>query len=80
MLKTPYLVALAGAAMIATSLFMTEPSANEPARGPYQIEAQANTGNIWLVDTRSGAVRMCLPPRDASAGKPECGPWQSGGR
>lgn len=80
MSKTPYLVALACTAMLATPLFMAEPSANEPARGSYQIEAQTSTGNIWLVDTRTGAVRMCLPPRDASAGKPECGPWQSGDR
>lgn len=80
-----FLIGLAGAATIATSLFVAQPSANEtaarePASGPYRIEVQPATGNVWVVDTRTGAVRICLPPRDASAGRPECTPWQNGGR
>ena len=74
------LIALACTATIATLLFVAEPSANEPAGGPYRIEVQPATGNIWMVDTRTGAVRICLPPRDASVGRPECTPWQNGGR
>ena len=80
MSRTIGLAGLTCAAIIAMPLFMTEPSADEPERGPYQIEVQPATGNVWMVDTRTGSVRICLPPRDASAGRPECTPWQNGGR
>ena len=42
--------------------------------GPYQIEAQASTGNVWQVNTETGQIRLCLTPQRSRA-KPECGIW-----
>ena len=43
--------------------------------GPYQIVPQANTGNVWVLDTKSGALRLCSPPPKKGRGTPECYPW-----
>ena len=50
------------------------PVANRPA-GPYQIEPQANSGNVWVLDTATGALRLCLPPAQKGPGTPECFAW-----
>ena len=42
--------------------------------GPYQIAAQANTGNAWVVNTVTGQLRLCQPPAQNNA-SPVCWPW-----
>ncbi len=52
------------------------PPAGPQAGGPFQIAPQANMGNVWVINTRTGALRLCLPagpdqvPRTA-----QCLPW-----
>lgn len=44
--------------------------------GTYQIAPQANTGNVWVIDTTSGALRLCMPPKDKGGhGTPQCLRW-----
>ncbi len=50
------------------------PVAKKPS-GPYQIEPQANSGNVWVLDTVTGALRLCLPPAQKVPGTPECYAW-----
>ena len=56
---------MAGAVIISALFFVVQPSADERRSGPYQIASQANTGNVWVLDTRTGALRLCLPPHDS---------------
>ena len=42
--------------------------------GRFQIAAQANTGNVWVVDTITGKVRLCQP-RSKEEIIPNCHPW-----
>ena len=42
--------------------------------GPYQIAPQANSVNVWVVNTATGRLRICLPPVKVDAA-PECRPW-----
>jgi|GEM_PF-1640200 len=81
---------LAGAALIALAIVTTNPPSitaeaqlqeendTAPPAGLYQIATQANSGNVWQVDTRTGELRLCQPPRDIS-GPPTCfvtgSPW-----
>ena len=51
-----------------------ETNADAATAGPYQIAAQANTGNVWQVDVTTGALRLCRPPREALE-VARCGPW-----
>lgn len=39
------------------------PLAGPQAAGSFQIVPQANTGNVWVINTLTGALRLCLPPR-----------------
>lgn len=42
----------------------------------FRIVTQANTGNVWVIDTASGALRFCMPPKlKGGLGTPECFPW-----
>ena len=42
----------------------------------FRIVIQANTGNVWVIDTASGALRVCMPPKlKGGLGTPECFPW-----
>jgi hypothetical protein len=87
-MTTPQAI-LAGAALIALAIVTTNPPSitaeaqveeenAAPAAGLYQIATQANSGNVWQVDTRTGELRLCQPPRDVS-GPPRCfvtgSPW-----
>ncbi len=49
-------------------------SASSPEAGRFQIIAQANSGNVWVADTSTGNVRLCLPPNDRRQ-PPECWQW-----
>ncbi len=42
--------------------------------GVYQIAPQANTGNVWVVNTTTGQLRLCQPP-DQDGAAPECWSW-----
>ena len=44
------------------------------APGHFQIVAQANTGSVWVLNTQSGQVRLCLPPLEDGE-RPECLQW-----
>ena len=55
------------AAILAGAIFMLEPDALSAAsnlvKGPYQIAAQSRSGNVWVIDTMSGTLRLCLAPK-----------------
>ena len=40
----------------------------------FQIAAQANTGNVWVLNTRTGQLRLCLPPEEQGQAA-ECFAW-----
>jgi hypothetical protein len=44
--------------VIGVGLFAAPSVAAEPAK--FQIVAQANTGNVWLLNTETGELRLCL--------------------
>ncbi len=43
--------------------------------GHFQVVPQANTGNVWVLNTRTGQVRLCLPPSQEDGRTPECLGW-----
>jgi hypothetical protein len=53
-----------GAGLIAAIIVVSSGGGSTEGRsvGRYQIQAQANTGNVWMVDTMTGGLRLCLPP------------------
>lgn len=89
-MTTPQAV-LAAAALIALAIVFADPPSitaeaqleeqiEAPApTGLYQIATQANSGNVWQVNTRTGELRLCQPPSGVS-GPPRCfitgSPWQ----
>ncbi len=67
---------VAGASFVA-GLLVSQPiwrQAEAVPLGPYQIAPQANTGNVWVVNTATGQLRICLPPAKGDAA-PECRAW-----
>ena len=71
-----------GTAMVAALFFfagalLSQPLWREAAANPpgwTQIAPQANTGNVWVLKTATGQLRLCQPPvEDGEA--PECGSW-----
>ena len=73
----PHAIVL-GTAIIVAAFFISGLVGKPIAAGSglYQIVAQSNTGNVWVLETRTGRLRICLPPKDA---KPECLAWGGGG-
>ena len=72
----PILAASGVAALIVSTvaLALYPSSASSPEAGRFQIIAQANSGNVWVADTSTGSVRLCLPPNDRRQ-PPECWQW-----
>ena len=65
------------AALIAVALIVTDsrPTTAQAARaGSYQIAPQAVTGNVWIVNTLSGDLRLCKPPTSFTSVANECSP------
>ena len=48
--------------------------ANAQRSAAYQIAAQSGTRDVWLVNTVTGRLRLCHPPRTVKA-RPSCGNW-----
>lgn len=42
--------------------------------GPFELVAQNASGNVWVLDSRNGHLRLCLPPLQNNRG-PDCWPW-----
>ena len=42
--------------------------------GPFELVAQNDSGNVWVLDSRNGHLRLCLPPLQNNRG-PDCWPW-----
>ncbi len=56
---------VAAAALFAVALIVTDsrPTTAQARRaGSYQIAPQAVTGNVWIVNTATGDLRLCKPP------------------
>lgn len=47
--------------------------------GPFEIVAQNSSGNAWVLDSRTGDLRLCLPPLQTKTA-PECWPWSGAGQ
>ena len=64
-----------GALIVSAVVVVLYPSnAHSPEAGRFQIIAQANSGNVWVADTSTGNVRLCLPPNDRRQ-PPKCWQW-----
>jgi hypothetical protein len=50
------------------------PEAPQNVVRAYDIVPQAASGNVWMVNTLTGEVRVCMPP-DKPEMPPACGPW-----
>ncbi len=42
--------------------------------GTFRIAPQANTGNVWVLKTSTGQLRLCRAPVKFE-GVPDCGLW-----
>ena len=69
-------VALIGLAVGAAASSMVRDVKADPT-GPFEIVAQNASGNVWVLDSRNGHLRLCLPPLQ-NAHAPDCWPWSSG--
>ncbi len=47
--------------------------------GPFELVAQLNSGNVWVLDSRTGDLRLCLPPLQNNHA-PDCWPWGGSGQ
>ena len=54
-----------GAALIAAAVVMNGGGSSTEGRsvGRYQIQAMGATNLVWMVDTATGGLRVCVPPR-----------------
>ncbi len=59
---------------VITNPFLQLP-VDHTSTGLFQIAPQANTGNVWVLNTSTGALRICLPPDEGPPGTPQCYPW-----
>ena len=66
-------VALVGPVVGAAGSSMIRDVKADPT-GPFEIVAQNDSGNVWVLDSRNGQLRLCLPPLQNAHG-PDCWPW-----
>ena len=66
-------VALVGMAIGAAASGMIR-DVKADATGPFELVAQNDSGNVWVLDSRNGQLRLCLPPLQNNNG-PDCWPW-----
>ena len=53
--------------------------AKADSSGPFELVAQNDSGNVWVLDSRSGNLRLCLPPLQNNR-EPDCWPWSGSGQ
>ena len=72
-----YAIAIAAAAVSIVAIVVLGGPGRDAAaarNGPFQITAQTDSGSVWVIDTATGGLRLCAPPRKIKE-RPTCGRW-----